>query len=971
MDSNLTCLEENRRKDVRMASLLGLDYVEVADTRQLTLNVFFLGKAPANIELANVVLTGGRRIRDVKIVSLRAFRQSDPTLDDYLELKVDKPGDFSAYTLSLVKTVNGVPTGQPMDGFDARYSQVDFSFKTACPTDLDCKTQISCPPPLRPQPDINYLAKDYESFRQLILDRLALIMPAWTETHTPDLGITLVELLAYAGDYLSYFQDAVATEAYLGTARERISVRRHARLVDYLMHEGCDSRAWLTIATDTDWTIADPTQIYFITPYPGAPDRKVLTPADLLNIPLSGYEIFEPLYWNGAGGISVYKDLSRIDFYTWGDCRCCLAPGSTEATLIDAWDAAPAGNAPQATDQATSATADGPPGAVRRLRNLAVGDILIFQEVIGPNTGNPADADPTHRQAVRLTKVTPNIDPLYGQPQGTPVLEIQWAAEDALQFPLCISSQQPPPDCGCLKGVSIACGNVILVDNGSDTTEVAGTVPTRSAGPECPKCCEPAGLVVTPCLFRPKLSQQSMTFSVPLPPACSALSLLAQDPRQALPDIELTSIPPAPDCPTSSDPSQPQPPCEIPALFTFDDLTDPTGLAKALAAHTDTRTRFLLGKLTIATQTLLAAWDAKSALTADLRAGLIADLSATLEIWTPQRDLLESGPDDASFVVEMDNDGFAQLRFGDGVCGRQPDAGTLFKASYRVGNGTAGNVGRDTITYVVLRSETLSGVALAPTNPLAASGGVDPEPIDDVKEFAPYAFRSQIERAITADDYATLASDTARRLANRAALEVHNPEICTANFTPLQGAKAALRWNGSWYTALVALDPQGSEVTDSELVAEVTGYLEPFRRMGDDLLVSPATYVPIKLGMTLCVLPNYQRGHVEAAALDALSDRALSDGTLGFFHPDNLTFGADIDVSRLLATVQAIPGVQNCMVTELERLDSSDFGTRGGTPDELPIDSALRLGPFEIAQLDNDPSFPENGLLILDVRGGR
>ena len=50
--------------------------------------------------------------------------------------------------------------------------------------------------------------------------------------------VALVELLAYAGDQLSYYQDAVATEAYLGTARRRVSVRRHARLVDYPMHDG-------------------------------------------------------------------------------------------------------------------------------------------------------------------------------------------------------------------------------------------------------------------------------------------------------------------------------------------------------------------------------------------------------------------------------------------------------------------------------------------------------------------------------------------------------------------------------------------------------------------------------------------------------------------------------------------------------------------------------------------------------------
>ena len=59
--------------------------------------------------------------------------------------------------------------------------------------------------------------------------------------------MTLVELLAYSADQLSYYQDAVATEAYLGTARRRASVRRHARLVDYAMHDGANARAWVVV----------------------------------------------------------------------------------------------------------------------------------------------------------------------------------------------------------------------------------------------------------------------------------------------------------------------------------------------------------------------------------------------------------------------------------------------------------------------------------------------------------------------------------------------------------------------------------------------------------------------------------------------------------------------------------------------------------------------------------------------------
>ena len=91
------------------------------------------------------------------------------------------------------------------------------------------------------------MAKDYASFRRLMLDRLAVIMPEWKERNPADMSVMLVELLAYVGDHVSYFQDAVATEAYLGTARKRVSVKRHARLMNYLMHEGCNSRAWIFI----------------------------------------------------------------------------------------------------------------------------------------------------------------------------------------------------------------------------------------------------------------------------------------------------------------------------------------------------------------------------------------------------------------------------------------------------------------------------------------------------------------------------------------------------------------------------------------------------------------------------------------------------------------------------------------------------------------------------------------------------
>ena len=104
-----------------------------------------------------------------------------------------------------------------------------------------------CPPDLPAPPPINYLAKDYGSFRTVILDRLSQLLPAWGATSEADLGIALAELIAYVGDSLSYKQDAVATEAYLQTARSRISLRRHALLVDYHVHDGCNARTWMQL----------------------------------------------------------------------------------------------------------------------------------------------------------------------------------------------------------------------------------------------------------------------------------------------------------------------------------------------------------------------------------------------------------------------------------------------------------------------------------------------------------------------------------------------------------------------------------------------------------------------------------------------------------------------------------------------------------------------------------------------------
>src|SRR5690606_37432060 len=130
-------------------------------------------------------------------------------------------------------------------GFDPCLASIRFSFKAQCPSEFDCADGHLCPPPLLAEPQLDYLSKDYASLRRLMLDRLGQLIPGFHERNPADFSVALVELLAHVGDQLSYFQDAVATEAYLGTARRRVSLRRHARLLDYPIHDGCNSRVYV------------------------------------------------------------------------------------------------------------------------------------------------------------------------------------------------------------------------------------------------------------------------------------------------------------------------------------------------------------------------------------------------------------------------------------------------------------------------------------------------------------------------------------------------------------------------------------------------------------------------------------------------------------------------------------------------------------------------------------------------------
>jgi hypothetical protein len=875
------CSDPHRRLEIRAAGMNGIDYLEVADD-QLMLIVYFFRRAPENLRQANVVLQGGVRIQNIHVQDLRFCSADDPEEDDCIKVFVDRAGDFSTYTIALREVDDaGNPTASPLTGFDPLYAQLDFSFRAGLSSNLDCASQPLCETAQPPSPEIDYLAKDYTSFRRLILDRLSLIMPEWQEQHVPDVGIALVEILAYHADRLSYFQDAVATEAYLNTARRRISVRRHVKLLDYAMHEGCNARTWIHVETSKDATVK---------PMPGAPLEFLAgDPA------VGAVQVFEPI---AKGPCQFYESHNRINLYTWGNRQCCLPTGSTSATFEDNRE---------------------------KPLHLAKGDCLLLEELCGPHTGTPTDADPSHRHIVRLTNVENAVDPLGNQP----IVQVEWSAADALPFPLCLSSVAQPPHCNLIRHVSAARGNLLLADHGEWVLgEPLGIVPLATSTQVCEGEHRVAQSLVKPGPFYPHVQTPWLTFRQPLPANSPAAELLTQDPRRTLPEVRLRSIAPYWDG-------------SIP-LFTFEELNDPRRLAVRLVAQEkDAATEYLHSRFSRKGLAALADFDPAKPLANHLASDLLAEMNQFVRMWSPRYDNFKSGPLDLHYVVEMDDDGIGWFRFGDGQLGRRPEPGECFAVDYRVGNGVSGNVPSETITQIVPADGGVHGLVLTARNPLPSHGGMARESIDAVRAFAPGAFLNQLERAIVPEDYATLAEC--------------NPKV--------QRAAATLVWTGTRYEVRVAIDPLGIDNPDPGLLREILVYLYRYRRVGHDLTVVQARYVPVQLDMTVHLLPDYLQAHVRTAVLDALGTRQLPGGGRGFFHPDNLTFGESIYLSRILTVAQAIPGVENVTVTSFQRLFEE--------PKNEIASGVLAIGPLEVAQLDNDPVFPERGLLRLQLRGGR
>ena len=299
----------------------------------------------------------------------------------------------------------------------------------------------------------------------------------------------------------------------------------------------------------------------------------------------------------------------------------------------------------------------------------------------------------------------------------------------------------------------------------------------------------------------------------------------------------------------------------------------------------------------------------------------------------PCPDLLNSGPDEPHFVVEMDDDRRATLRFGDDVMGKRPIPATSFTVTCRAGNGTAGNVGAGTLTHL---DEKMDGILSGPES----SAGCRRR-------------RPRADRAGAAVRAHGLPHPGTRR---------HRGGLCRDGRASPRGAEGgcATRWTGSWYAACRHGGPRGGQPVDDDFKQEIGRIWSGSAWPATTCRWTAVAWSRWISRMTVCLTPGYLRdpakqvvaGRLQRPGSSRRPPRLLPSGQ-PHVRPARLP-------SQVIATAMQAPGV--AWMTWTTRLRSDRFRRLGRDRRTCGSKAAgSTMGRLEIARVDNDPRRPEHG----------
>jgi hypothetical protein len=377
-----------------------------------------------NNEIANILadpkdpklifpITGGQRIlagpgaEQVKVISV-----SGNPADNFLMLTVAPIGDYSTYTLNI-----------DYQNIDLIFNEINFKFRPGC-FNL-CAPEWEPTPAPKEDPVTDYLTKDYDSFKHTMITAMMERVPGWEPTSEADLDQVILEMFSVAADELSDYQDRVMNEAYLGAVRKRVSLARHARLMDYHIHQGNQADTWLAlkVAGGEEFDLGKGFTVWA---------------GDDMNYPSS-------VVFMTKKKQHMHHLFNQMGLYTWSDSIPALKAGSTTADLKLTVGGETAAN------------------TVRDLIRNGTVKYLLIQEWLNPETGNEAGRDPAKRQLLELLLRNDGAEAVEDPLTGEWFVRVRWEEKDALKSNYCFTVNCPD---GKAENVSLFHGNLVEVCHG-------------------------------------------------------------------------------------------------------------------------------------------------------------------------------------------------------------------------------------------------------------------------------------------------------------------------------------------------------------------------------------------------------------------------------------------------------------------------------------------------------------------------
>jgi hypothetical protein len=843
-------------------------------------------------------LSGGHRVSagsgtdQVKTVEISSGHPNTNSLI----LTVKPIGDYSTYTLAI-----------DYQNMDPIFSEIDFKFRPGCFN--FCSPDWESAPTPKEDPAIDYLAKDYDSFKHTMIAAMRERVHGWEPTSEADLDQVLLEMFSVAADELSDYQDRVMNEAYLGTARKRVSLARHARLMDYHIHQGTQASTWLTLKLDNDQEFNLPKP----NPNPMAKpiDLKVWAGSNDINAPSSVVFITRTQQ-------HFHYLLNQMGLYTWSDSIPSLAAGSTTADL-KLLTSDNNGNLNPITDKDK---------AIEVQKLIRDGKIthLLIQEWKNPATGEEPGKDPTKRQLLKLLPgedgAKADFDPLTATTPGDPLtahwfVRVHWEEKDKLKNNYCFTVNCPVPK-GKIENISLFHGNLIEVYHGRPVEVVFKEPGTESLF-----------LFALELSFqnaldggnfsndlRNKFREHNITLSI-------NIEVLGNSKGWLISDKDSKKV-------YSIIKSENQ--LEVYSLHRDDfsdyERTKKWGtickLPEGPLAYKNTLPESKVTKGEVAPESTLEVE--------------VETPGGGIDRWDEVISLIHSDNSDEQgdhFIVETDEEGKSIIRFGNSTNGKEIPEGANVHCSYQVGRGLDGNVGADTLVNF---DRAFQGIKEC-WNPFDVTNGTAPEPIEEIIRRVPEAYRFRQLRAVTLKDYIDRVEEL--------------PYV----------SKAAARyaWTGSWRTVQIAIDPAGTTELTYELRIKITRHLDAVRLIGEDLEIRPPRFVPLKINVSLCIHPDHWPEDIEYILEQEFSDGFTPDGRIGFFHPDLWTFGRELRESQIIGRVQSVEGVDHVTSVIMKRWSEATPGT----------EDIITVRANEIIQVKNNRDHMEKGFIFFDVKGGR